>query len=334
MTAGYVGRRVGLFVLTIWVAATLIFFLPHLAPRNPVAEHIGMTIASGGVTGDAIGPFTQAYEARFGLDQPLWRQYLTYLGDVLHLDFGYSLTHYPAHVLDMILVAMPWTIGLLGVSTMIAFGLGTVLGGLIAWPRAPRCLAYLLPPLMVFSAVPYYLVGLTLSYVIAFRLRLLPMSGMADIGSAHVLTVGFALNVADHAILPALSIVVATLGGWAITMRGMMTTVEGEDFMLLAEAKGLRQQRIFLRYSVRNALLPQLTHLAISLGTVLSGALLVESIFGYPGLGALLTSSIMSLDYFTMYGIVFFMILAVSVAMLLMDLLFPFLDPRIRYRPS
>jgi peptide/nickel transport system permease protein len=334
MTAGYVGRRVTLFVLTIWAAATLIFFLPRLAPRDPVAEHLGQAIAAGGVTGEALGPFTQAYAARLGLDQPLWRQYLTYLGAVARLDFGYSLTHYPARVLDMVLVAMPWTIGLLGVSTIIAFGLGTVLGGLLAWPRAPRCLAYLLPPLVLFSAVPYYLVGLTLSYVLAFRLRLLPMSSMADIGSAHVLSLGFALNVVDHAILPACSIVVASIGGWAITMRGMMTTVEGEDYMLLAEAKGLRQQRIFLRYSVRNALLPQLTHLAISLGTVLSGALLVESIFGYPGLGALLNRSILSFDYFTVYGVVFFIIVAVSVAMLLIDLAMPLLDPRIRYRAA
>jgi peptide/nickel transport system permease protein len=226
---------------------------------------------------------------------------------------------------------MPWTIGLLTVSTLIAFTLGTILGGLMAWPRSPRFIQYLLPPLFTFSVIPYYLLGLILVYLLAFRLRLFPMSGSSQYGTVPTLSAAYIVDVVHHSILPALSIVLASIGFWALGMRGMMVTVSDEDYMILAEAKGLTHRRVFFGYAMRNALLPQTTSLALSLGSILSGALLVEIVFGYAGLGSLLYKAVTAFDYFTIYGVVFFIIVGVALATLVLDLVYPLLDPRIRY---
>lgn len=335
MSIAYVIRRILLLFVVVWAAMSFIFFLPKLAPgRNPVTEQLGMMAASGGVTSGAIEAMAKAYEAKFGLDQPLWKQYITYMGQIVHFDFGYSLMMYPARVLNLILVALPWTAGLLLVSTLIAFSLGTILGGLMMWSRAPRFLRFLLPPLFTFSAVPYYLLGIILVYLLAFRLHAFPLSGGAEYGIQPMLTLGYALDILHHSILPAFSIILSSLGFWAIGMRGMMVTVSGEDYMTFAEAKGLKGWRIFLRYAMRNAILPQTTALALSLGNILSGALLVEVIFAYPGMGELLFKATTGFDYFTIYGVVFFIIVGIAFATLILDLTYPLLDPRIRYRKS
>lgn len=331
MTLGYIIRRILLFFVVVWAATSFIFFLPRLAPgRDPVRERLGMMAASGGVMQGAIEAMAKAYEVQFGLDQPLWQQYLRFLGNVARLDFNYSLAMYPAKVVDLIAQALPWTMGLLLTSTLIAFTIGTLLGGLMAWPRAPRYLSYLMPPLFTFSAIPYYLLGMLLVYVFAFRLKLFPISGGADTGTVPTLTLQYALTIVHHSILPGLSIVLAACGSWALAMRGMMVTTQGEDFMTLAEAKGLKGRRIFLGYGMRNALLPQITSLALSLGHVVSGALLVEIIFQYPGIGTLLFKAVSGFDYFTIYGIVFFIIVSVGLATLLLDLTYHVLDPRIK----
>jgi peptide/nickel transport system permease protein len=335
MSVGYIVRRVLLFFAVVIAATSLIFILPKLAPgRNPIAERLGQMASTGGVNGASIETMVKAYETKFGLDKPIWQQYLTYMGDVSHLDFGFSLMNYPARVIDLILVAMPWTIGLLTLSTLIAFSLGTLLGGLMAWPRAPRFIRYLLPPLFAFSSVPYYLFGIILIYILAFRMRLFPMSGSSTYGSAVTFTPAFMLDVVYHGFLPALSIVLASLGFWAVAMRGMMVGVSGEDYMVMAESKGLTPRRLFLRYALRNAILPQTTTLAVSLGSILSGALLVEIVFGYAGMGTLLFKAVSAFDYFTIYGIVFFIIVGVSFATMIIDFAYPLLDPRIRYHRS
>ena len=332
MSAGYVVRRVLLFFVVVWAATTFIFFLPKLAPgRNPIVERIGMMIATGGSNAAGMQAMVDAYQKKFGLDKPLWQQYLTYMADLSHFDFGYSLAQYPTTVLEIIRSAMPWTIGLLSVSTLLAFSIGTLLGGLLAWPRAPRAIQYLLPPLFMFSVVPYYLFGLILVYLFAFQLRIFPMSGSYQLGQSGAISPGFIADAIYHSILPALSIILASLGFWALGMRAMMVSTSGEDYMLFAEAKGLKNKRIFLGYAMRNALLPQTTTLALSLGTILSGALLVEVVFNYAGLGSVLFRAVSGFDYFTIYGVVFFIIVGVALATLALDLVYPILDPRIRY---
>jgi peptide/nickel transport system permease protein len=231
----------------------------------------------------------------------------------------------------MILNALPWTIILVGVATLITFAVGTVLGAFMAWPRVPGVVRVLGPPLLTLSAIPYYLLGLILIYLFAFVTKAFPLGGGYSVGLTQNWSLAFLLDALRHAILPALSIVLADMGGWALGMRGMMVTVQGEDFMTLAEAKGLNPNRVFLRYGVRNAILPQITSLALSLGRVVSGAVLVEVVFAYPGVGNLLYRAIRTFDYFAIYGVVFMVIVAIGLATLILDLLLPVLDPRITY---
>jgi peptide/nickel transport system permease protein len=266
------------------------------------------------------------------LDKPLWQQYLLYWQDLLRLNLGVSLAYYPQTALEMIARSAPWTIGLLTVSTLIAFVLGTVLGALMAWPRTSRIAMGLSPIFMTLSAIPYYLVGMLFIYLIAMRWRLLPVGGAFTSGTTLTLSWPMILDIGRHAILPAASIVLSGIGSWGLGMRAMMTTTLGEDYLHMAEAKGLKPQTIFKDYALRNALLPQVTSLAISLATVMSGAVLVEVIFGYPGVGNLLFKAIAGNDYFVIQGISLFIILSIGIVLLALDLLYPLIDPRIRYR--
>lgn len=318
-----------LFLITVWGAASLNFIIPRMAPGDPVESRLVEMSQTGGYLQAGIQQMVKAYDKQFGLDQPLWLQYLRYLENTLTFNFGYSLANYPAKVLDLILQALPWTIGLLVVATFIAFLLGTLAGALLAWRKTPRWVGVFTAPMLALSAIPYYLVGLILVYLLAEVVHLFPLNGGYTTGNTPSLTGGFIWDVLYHSILPGASIVVTSLGGWALTMRGMMVTTEGEDYMQFAEARGLRDRVIFVWYGMRNAILPQFTSLALSLGFVASGALLVEIIFSYPGVGYLLYRSIVSSDYFVIYGVVFILVLAIAAATLILDLVYPLLDPRI-----
>jgi peptide/nickel transport system permease protein len=330
MNATFVLKRIGLFLLVIWGAATLNFFLPRLAPGDPIAERMFAMSMQGGYTQSGVEEMVRDYKAKFGLDQPLYVQYFNYLRDILQFDFGYSLALFPARALDLILDALPWTIGLLTVATLLSFALGTLLGALLAWPKAPRALGYLVGPLLTLSAIPYYLLGLILLYIFAFSLKMLPLSGGYGVGQRPNLSLDFIGQVLRHSFLPACSIVLAAIGSWALGMRAMMVTTEGEDYMTFAEARGLRNPTIFYRYALRNAVLPQFTSLALALGHIVSGALIVEVIFTYPGVGSVLFAAIRGADYFVIYGVVFMIVLTLALSTLILDLAYPFLDPRIR----
>jgi peptide/nickel transport system permease protein len=328
----YLVRRVGLFFLTIWVAASLNFFLPRLASgKDPVRSRLGGLAASGS-SATGIEQIVEEYQKKFGLDAPLWKQYLNYLWDVVTLDFGYSLANYPARVSDVIGNSLPWTITLLFTSTIIAFVLGTLAGAFLGWPKRKKAVDYMFMPLLTLSAIPYYLLGLVLVYFLAFKNPWFPLSGGYDLGKSPQWSLDFALDAIHHSMLPALSIVLAQLGGWALSMRAMMVTTEGEDFMTYAEARGLKDRVIFYRYGVRNAFLPQVTSLGLSLGTIVSQAVLVEVVFGYPGIGYLLYTAITAFDYFLIYGIVLLVVVTIALTTLVLDLLYPKLDPRITYR--
>jgi len=235
-------------------------------------------------------------------------------------------------VLDLILNALPWTIGLLTVSTLIAFTVGTLFGALMAWPKAPKLIKSLASPFLTLSAIPHYLLGLILLYIFAFTLKKLPLYGGYPAGMVPNLSLPFIGTILQHSILPACSIVLVEMGFWALGMRSMMVTTEGEDYMLFAEARGLRSNFIFRHYALRNAMLPQYTSLALSIGRVVSGSLIVEIIFTYPGIGSLLYTAIKGSDYFVIYGVVFMVILTLGLATLVLDLVYPLLDPRIRYQ--
>lgn len=326
----FVFKRFGLLLLIIWTAATLNFFIPKLTPRNPLREKLLAEAARSGYIPPGFEEMVQAYEEKFGLNEPLWRQYINYMNDLLHGDLGFSIANYPKTVAELIGEGLPWTIGLLTTTTIIAFLLGTLIGALMAWKQS-AFFRYVLPSFLILANIPAFVVGLVLIYFVAFKWQLLPLGGGYGIGTIPELSLDFALEVFRHSLLPALAIILTTMGGWVIGMRGMMVTVEGEDYMTFGEAKGLKDGRLFYKYGMRNAILPQVTGLALAFSFLVSGSVLVELVFGYPGIGTLLARSINQLDYFVIYGIVLIITVSIAVAMFIMDMIYPLLDPRITY---
>jgi len=332
MSRGYVLKRLLLFLIVVWAAASVNFFIPRLGTgRDPIREKLGQLAASGGLRQEGVEEMVKAYQAKFGLDKPLYVQYGNYLKDTFSLDLGYSLANYPARVGQMIANAMPWTLGLLLFSTLISFTFGTLAGALVAWPRSPRFFQGLVVPLMTLSAIPYYLLGLILLYLLGLQFKLFPLSGGYAPGTLPMWDLDFALEVLHHSALPALSIVLAAVGFWGLGMRGMMVSTVGEDYLALAEANGLRDRTLFLRYAVRNAFLPQFTALGLSLANVVAGQVLVEVVFAYPGVGTLLFQAIQASDYTVINGVVFIIILSIGLVTLIMDFAYPLLDPRISH---
>ncbi|GAA4993925.1 ABC transporter permease [Actinopolymorpha pittospori] len=331
MSVAYILRRIGQFLIVVWVASTVNFFLPRLGPGDPVRNRLLNAQVTGGVQSEGVSEIVQAYNRQFGLDKPLVEQYLIYLWNLVHFDFGFSIASYPTRASTLIFAAIPWTLGLLLVATLVAFFIGTLLGSLAAWPRSPQWVRHLSVPVMGLSAVPYYLIGLALIYLLAVLVPVFPSSGGYSLGATPSFTLGFAVDVLSHSFMPAAAIVASSVGFWALSMRGMMITTVGEEFVNLADAKGLKANRVFVRYALRNALLPQVTHLALSIGHIVSGSIIVEVVFGYPGVGVLLFNAITGEDYFVIYGVVFIVVLAIALSTLIVDLLYPLLDPRIAY---
>jgi len=333
MNRSFVIRRVALFFVVIWAAATLNFFIPRMGTgRDPIREKLGQLAASGGLRQEGVEAMVRAYQAKFGLDKPLHVQYLNFLVDAFRLDLGYSLANYPARVGTMIGNAMPWTIGLLLVATLMGFTCGTFMGAFAAWPRAPTMFRRMVFPLMTLSAIPPYLLGLVVLYVLGLQFKLFPLSGGYSPGMLASLRADFILDIIHHSALPALAIVLQSVGFWALGMRGMMVSTVGEDYIALAEANGLRSRTIFLRYALRNAFLPQYTALGLSLAFVVTGQVIVEVVFAYPGVGTLLFQAIQASDYTVINGIVLMTIMTIGLVTMVMDFTYPLLDPRISQR--
>lgn len=330
MTLSYLLRRLLTFVVVVWAAASLNFLVLRLAPGDPVSAML-TRMAQQGASVAGSGQIIARYREAFGLDESLVVQYVSYISSLLRLDLGISLGQFPSAVSDIIGRAMPFTVVLLTTATLISFVVGNLLGALLAWGRTPRWARTLAGPVMVLGAIPYYLLAVLLLFVFAFSLRWFPLGGAATIGGDTALSVERLLDMGYHSVLPAMSIVLSSLGGWMLGMRAMMVGVLENDYLTLAEAKGLPQRRIFLWYAMRTAILPQVTGLALYLGSVVSGAVLVEVIFSYPGVGFLLFQAIQTADYTLILGITFFLVVAVGLAILILDLIYPLLDPRISY---
>jgi peptide/nickel transport system permease protein len=328
----YLLKRIALFFLIVWLAATVNFFLPRLSGQNPVLDKLMQQAVMGGYQQAGMQQMVVEYSAKFGLDKPLFEQYITYLGDMARFDFNYSISNYPKTVKEMMAEAVPWSVGLLLTTTLLSFALGTLLGALLAWPKTPQFLKWFFPPLILLHAIPYYLFGMVLTYLFAFQIKIFPIFGGYSAGTMPGFNMTFIGDVLTHAILPASAMILVAIGGWALGMRAMMITTEGEDFMVFGEAKGLKSATLFMRYALRNALLPQTTSLALALGHIISGAVLVETVFAYPGIGTTLYHAIREGDHYLIQGIVFSVIVTLGVATLILDLIYPILDPRITYR--
>jgi peptide/nickel transport system permease protein len=337
MRASYLIRRVIFLFMVIWTAATINFIMPKLTGRNPIRETMMQQIASQGRKPADAELMVKKYNQLFGLDKPVWQQYLIYITGVLRFDYGYSIMLYPRTVMEIIMERGRFTLPFIGVAIFFAFIIGIWLGALLGWKRTPRWITNVITPiLMVFGSLPQYLVALLLIFFLAFRLKLFPMGGAYSstfaIAQVNFGNPKFLADYAYHAVLPILTIMLVEASGWALGMRAMMVTVEGEDYTTFAEARGLKSGRIFLRYLIRNAFLPPLTSLAIRLGFIITGAAVAENYFQYNGLGATLGAAIGNFDYFLIYGITIIMVISIAVATFIVDMIYPLLDPRIAYR--
>jgi peptide/nickel transport system permease protein len=322
----YLTRRLGFYLVALWASITINFFLPRLLPGDPAATILS---GSGAATMDPVQ--VQALREALGLsDAPLWQQYLTYLAHVLRFDFGTSFAFFPASVGQVIGTGLIWTVLLGLTSVIISFLLGNILGVIGSWRRG-GAVDNLMPPLLIFiGAFPPFFLALMAFYFLANQIHLFPPGHAYDDTLSPGFSLDFIGSVIGHLLLPALVLVLASMGGWAIGMRNVMISVLAEDYITMAEAKGLKQNRIMFMYAARNAMLPGITSFGIALGLVLGGLILIEQIFSYPGLGFLLIRAVSSLDYPLMQGLFLNITLAVLVANFIVDILYTRLDPRVR----
>ncbi len=322
----FVLRRLGFFALTLWVALTLNFVLPRLMPGNPALAVVARS--RGAISPAAL----KVLEAQFGIGhQNILAEYSRYLGDVATGKFGTSLTTFPgASVARIVLDAIPWTLGLVGLTTILAFLLGTGIGIFGAWRRGGRLDSIMPPIFVIMTVIPYFWIGLVLILFFGVKLHWLPYFFSYDFTLTPGFNWTFIGNVLEHAILPAFTLLITTIGTWILTMRNTMITTLAEDYVRMARAKGLPGHRIMLDYAARNAILPNLTGFAMSLGFVVGGAILIEEVFNYQGVGYMLLQAVNNDDYPLEQALFLLITVAVLVAILLSDVATAILDPRTR----
>lgn len=318
-------RRIGFYLVAFWASITINFVIPRLAPGDPAGAL--MARFQGRMNPQAIS----ALRLQFGLtNDPLWIQYVHYLNNLLHGNLGTSFTYFPTPVSEVLAQEIPWTLTLVGISVIISFTLGTLIGVLIAWKRGSLIDSVLPPILTFFSAIPYFWLALIALYILAYTLNWFPVNG----GYSTSVTVGwntdFLLSALYHGLLPGFTIVLASIAGWMLGMRNTMITTLTEDYVLLAQAKGLSERRVMFAYAARNAILPNVTAFALSLGFVVGGSLLTEIVFSYPGIGFALLQAAQNSDYPLLQGIFLFIAIGVLGANFIADLVYVVLDPRVR----
>jgi peptide/nickel transport system permease protein len=325
----YFTRRIGFFLLTLWAAVTLNFLIPRLQPGDP-AEQIVRRISGQGRTVDPQQ--LEAVRLMLGIQtgQSLFEQYVSYLGTLVRGEFGVSYTYFPYTVTHMVRETLPWTLVLVGVTQILGFIIGTLLGAWAAWRRNSGFDTVVSLGSTFIGTLPFFWIALVLLYVFAFKLSWFPEGGGFSGRAEPGFNWPFIQSAATHSILPAASLLLTAPIGWILAMRNNMVQILGDDYTRLARAKGLKPRRIALWYGARVAILPNVTGLALSLGGILGGSLLVETIFGYPGMGRLMFESLRDRDYPLMQTLFLFTIVGVLLANLLADLLYGWLDPRVR----
>jgi len=324
-------KRLFFLILVIWAASTITFFVPRLSPRNPIRERFNQLTMSGGFSPTDLEVIIASYNAKFGLDKPLLQQYWDYVSGIARLDLGVSFSKYPRTVMQLIMDSVPWSLALLLVCTILSFIIGNLLGAVAAWPRSPNWLRMIATPFVLLMGVPPVIMGVLLLFFVAYRLKFLPLGSSFSTGMIpDWSSPAFVWDVIKHQILPALALILGTVGAWVLSMRGMGITIQGEDYVLFAEHKGLSGYTIFKDYYLRNSLLPQVTGLALALGTMVTSAIVIEGQFGLPGLGRVLQEAIRANDFLVIYGVVLFITIGVATMMAMVELFYPMLDPRIQ----
>ena len=324
----FIIRRLVFYLVAAWVALTINFFIPRLMPGNAVQSILAKF--------PNLQPSAyRAIEAMLGVGHPgsIWNQYVAYVVDIFHFNFGTSVSEYPAQVSTLLGETLPWTIILVGTATVIAFLIGTALGIAAGW-RHGGSLDRVMPGLMFLQAIPYFFFALILLELFAVRFHVFPIAQGYSQGLVPGWHWDFISSALYHSLLPAITIVLASIAGWMLQMRNVMITTIGEDYVVAAQAKGLPDRRVILTYAARNAILPQLQGFGLAVGFVVSGALIMEIVFSYPGIGLLLVNAVTSNDYPLMQAIFLVITFAVLLANLIVDLIIVFVDPRARAREA
>lgn len=324
----FILRRLGFYAVAAWVAVTINFFIPRVLPGTPVeammARHPEFTASA-----------VKALDIEFGVGHKgsLLSQYGSYLGQLFHGNLGVSSQQYPETVIGVLKTTVPWTVALVGTATIISFVIGTLLGILAGWRRGGR-FDQLMPAFTFLQATPYFFLALLAIQLFANDWHLFPAYGGSTLGTTIGFNAKFIGDAFNHGLLPAATIIVTSMAGWMLQMRNVMITTIGEDYVLAAEAKGLSTRRVMFTYAARNAILPNIAGFALAIGFVIAGALVMEIVFSYPGVGYALYNAVTQDDYPVMQGIFLAIAAAVLLACLLADVVYVLADPRTRTRAA
>jgi len=322
----YLARRLGFYLVAFWAAITVNFLLPRLLPGNPIDYFRGRYQAQLQSNPHLLDSLRPVFDFKH---QSLPVEYVRYLNNLLHLDFGVSYSQFPTPVNDLIGQALPWSLFLAGVSTVAAFLLGTLLGIVVSWRRGKAIDTIVTPFTMFTQSFPAFFVAMLILYFLGVTAGWFPLNHAFGDSTHPTLSPSFVLDMFTHAAMPLLALLLASVGGWLLGMRSVMINTLSEDYITMAEAKGLSVRRIMFMYAARNALLPQITSFAIVLGYALTSLVLIENVFAYPGLGYLMVNAVQATDYPLMQAIFFLITVAMLSANLVADLLYAVLDPRI-----
>lgn len=323
----YILKRAVFYLIAAWASITLNFFLPRMMPGDPGSVLLAKLRGQGDIRPEVIEAMMKAYGVS---DDPLISQYFDYLRNILTGEFGVSTSWFPAPVTEVIRTGFIWTVILMGAALLISFAIGSILGVIGAWKRG-SWMDNITPPVFVFlGSVPYFWIAPMLLFVFAFHFNLFPPRHAYNTDLSPDFSWAYISSVMSHMILPVISVVIVSVGGWLLGMRNTMIAILSEDYVTMAEAKGLSGRRVMFGYGARNALLPTLTSFGMSLGFILGGSLFTEMVFAYPGLGYLLINSVRGLDYPLMQGLFMMITFAVLIANFIVDVLYVRLDPRIR----
>ena len=328
--ATFAAKRIGQFVLVVFIGVNIAFLVTHLTPIDPVEQSIAAVANYGSTSPEEIEILRQSLRELYGLQGGLGDQYLSFWQRMIAADFGPSLSAFPTPVSSLIWQALPWTVGLLLVSTTISWILGNLLGGLAGYYRNNITLRLFGIITMGFHPIPYYIIAFVLMIFFGYLWPILPISGGVQMNIERGLNIHFILSIVEHSLLPAFSLILASIGGWFMGMRALVSNIITEDFVVYAEYGGVNQKKILTHYVMRNALAPQFTGLALSLGAIFNGAIITEQVFGYPGIGTLLIDGVHAGDYSLVLGVTTVSIVAVALAVLIIDLIYPIIDPRIK----
>jgi peptide/nickel transport system permease protein len=327
----YLIKRILLYILIFFLSVTTFFFVVMLAPGDPITRYIQEMSGRYGYVIASSEQIIQEFKTAFGLDKPIGQRYLAYMRQlIVERNFGPSLVAFPKPAQELIWRALPWSIALLGLSVIFAWVIGVVFGTVVGWKRGTTLDSTVTPVGLVASQIPPYLLALILSMALVYGARLLPAGGAYSAAVRRGFSFRFIGSVLYHAILPSLSLVLVYVSSWMLSQRALVINILGEDYMRFAEAKGLSRGRLMNRYILRNTLLPQATGLALSLGFIVNGFFLIEWIYRYPGIGRLFVSAIRERDYNVLLGSTILVMFFVLAANLIIELLYPLIDPRIR----